>query len=152
MPIFRRVRLLFKRSKYVPFSRFVGVVSGVLTATGAASQSVAITPIATGAVSSAGVGSASFVGAGVISGSMSVSGAGAFTPVTTAFNVASFSMPGSAAVSFGTELRQIISRNMLQDPVDCVLAGQQDGEEGKSKLDPRRGFMSYRALRGIFRE
>ncbi len=46
----------------------------------------------------------------------------------------------------------VIGRNILQDPVDCVLAGNQDDEQGKSVLDTRRGHAHYRALRGIFRE
>jgi hypothetical protein len=51
---------------------------------------------------------------------------------------------GAAVATFGTELRQIISTNMLQNPVNCVLAGEQVGF--------KTGRISGRALRRTFGE
>ncbi len=57
------------------------------------------------------------------------------------------------ATFFGADFTPLItSTERLQMPVDCVLAGNQTDENGRSALDTRKGHAHYRALRGIFRE
>lgn len=68
---------------------------------------------------------------------------------------AAFQFPGFQLSAFqkAPAVLTVTSRTVLQDPVDCVMAGDQDDDERKrSPLTPRRGHATFRALRGIFRE
>lgn len=111
---------------------------------GAATEAGTGGSIATATLASAGVGDLSGNGAGVISGTLSASGVGALTLGASAFYVTALTAAGAAASSFVTERKQITSTNILQRPVDCVLAGQQ--------TEFKRGRLSSTAMTHAFGE
>lgn len=120
------------------------VTPTTFTAAGAATESPVGGAIAAASLSSAGVGGSSLVGAGVLTGVLSATGVGSASFAGGTYSVMTFQFAGTSAVAMGTELRQIVSTKMLQNPVDCVLAGDQDLV--------RRGRVSGRALRRAFGE
>lgn len=143
MRFFVRWRRFRAKHQWVPAS-FASIVVGVLSSSGAATDSSTGISRATATFSSAGVGSSSLVGAGVIGSALSSSGTATASFDGKSFSVAALSASGVAAVSIAADLHQVISRSMLQDPVDCVLAGEQ--------TEFKKGFAPFNALRGIFNE
>ncbi len=81
---------------------------------------------------------------GLITGIGAAAGSASGDAVGSGFRVAIGAAAGSSDVHGIAELRQVTSTNILQKPVDCVMAGDQ--KEFKS------GRAHRRALRGIFRE
>lgn len=163
MPIFVRWRRFFVKHQWVPSSKsgifsaaltaagigaaaFTGqtIIPGVLTAAGAATESAAGVPVGVATNTSSGVGTASFVGSGILTGVLSSSGLASSSLVGVGVGQGVFSSSGIGSAQFGTEFRQIISRNILQNPVDCVLAGQQE--------EFKKGRASIAVLKRIFRE
>lgn len=119
------------------------------------------TPIARAAGSAAGIGAAAAVGIGIIAaagqtdGSASVtavgvgiiaavgstSGVATDTGIGSGYLVTVGIATGSSSAQGAAELKQIISTNMLQKPVDVVLAGQQTEYPGRlSRAAARHAF------------
>lgn len=92
---------------------------------GVAAEAGAGGSIATSTFAMAGVGADGIVGAGVKSGAFSMAGVASDSLAASAFYVTTLVASGVASISFATELRQITSTNIIQKPVNCVLAGQQ---------------------------
>lgn len=121
-----------------PIATTVGSSAGVATVSGVAVGIFAAVGSSDGAASVTGVGAGVIAAAGASAGVASVSGVGSGYLVTVG------TAAGAATVEGRTELRQIISTNMLQKPVNCVLAGQQ--------VSFKTGRAAGKALRHAFGE
>lgn len=120
------------------------VVEAVGSSTGAATVSGIGSSTASSVGSSAGSATVTSVGAGVIASVGSSAGVATVTAVGKPFFAAVGTAAGSSDVTGVAIILPFTSRNVLQDPVDCVLAGQQ--------REFRKGSANFGALRRIFRE
>jgi hypothetical protein len=122
----------------------VNVNSGALSSAGSSSVADAGAATAAGTASIAGVASLSLVGAGVLSGALAINGQAVLSPFGFPVLVGVLAVSGQASQEIRAELRQIISTNMLQNPVNCVLAGEQ--------VSFKTGRAAGKALRHAFGE
>lgn len=116
----------------------VGTSSGTSTVSGVGRSTASSVGSSTGTatVTSVGAGVIGVVGSSAGAATVAAFGQPIFAAVGTAF--------GSSVVTGIAIILPITSRNVLQDPVDCVMAGNQR----KFKT----GRAHFGALRGIFRE
>lgn len=122
--------------------------SPILTAAGTSAGIAAAAGVGVALITAVGTtaGSASVTGAGagVISAAGSSAGAATVSGSASAFYVAVGTAAGSSDAEGVTELRQIVSTAMLQNPVNCVLAGMQ--------VSFKTGRAQGRAMRHAFGE
>lgn len=116
----------------------VGSAAGLATATGVGAST------ASSAGTSAGAATVAATGAGVLSAAGSAAGTATVAGVGQPFFTAVGTAVGVATVTGVSIILPFTSRRVLQDPVDCVIAGQQN--------EFRKARANFGALRGIFRE
>lgn len=119
-------------------STAVGLATGTSTVSGVGRSTASSVGTSAGSATVTSVGAAVTPSIGSISGVATVLGIGRpiFSAVGTSY--------GSSVVTGIAIILPITSRNVLQDPVDCVLAGQQ--------IEFRKGRASMAGVRHAFNE
>lgn len=123
----------------------VTIAATTLSAAGSASVSEAGGGIPAASMAAAGLATASFAGSGVLTGVLSASGSASTSLVGAKVLAGVLSVSGQATASFAAELKQIISTNMIQKPIDYYIVDStaQPGDASNLNRD---------LMRLIFRE